>query len=267
MPNNLQVAKSHPGIKEVMQWKQGTDKELYYVIEDLSMLQMAREAQLPCMRFIEISSHPYREEAEQVRQYFHAHASEVFAVSDKTMTNLLDKKNQVGLIGVFRHEGLSLAEIHPETHPFLLVLDRLETPGNVGTILRSADATHVSLVLHVDSTVHLNHPKLIAASRGMVLFQPMAKASLDEALAMLVEKGYRLYLGEPEAGRPHFAYDYQGPIALVVGSERYGIQQKWFQIPHVNVFIPMEGKMNSLNVGVAASLLLYAAYEKRKLIK
>ncbi|MDE6584169.1 MAG: hypothetical protein K2K15_02085, partial [Anaeroplasmataceae bacterium] len=86
----------------------------------------------------------------------------------------------------------------------------------------------------------------------------------QEAQAFLNQKQYTIYLGEPELGLDYQKYSYEGKIAIVVGNERFGIQEEWYSHPHQKVFIPMQGTQNSLNVGVAASILAYEAYMKRR---
>lgn len=259
------VGRSHPDIKELDYWKSHSHRDDVIVVEDLSMLQMAQAQGLDCLRFVYVGERTYRDEASKVKNYFLKNARQIYEVSEKTMDSLLEKQNQVGLIGVFSLAFLEPSMITPASYPFIVILDRLEMAGNVGTILRTADATQIPLVIHVDSIVSLSHPKLVAASRGMILFQTMARMSREETIQLLHQRGYRILLGEPEEGKPYHRMNYQGPIALVVGSERYGIHPSWFAYPHQRVFIPMEGKMQSLNVGVAASILLYEAYKNRKL--
>ena len=261
------VGRSHPDIKEVDYWKSHSHRDDVVVIEDLSMLQMAQAQGLDCLRFIYVANRNYRDDASKVKNYYLKHAKQAYEVSEKTMESLLEKNNQVGLIGVFSLTFIDPCMITPERFPLIVVLDRLEMAGNVGTILRTADATQVPLVIHVESMVSLSHPKLVSASRGMILFQRMARLSRDETIQLLRQWGYRVLLGEPEEGTSYYQMNYQEPLALVVGSERYGIHPSWFANPHQRIFIPMEGKMKSLNVGVAASILLYAAYTNHKLKK
>ena len=110
----------------------------------------------------------------------------------------------------------------------------------------------------------MHNPKITSSSRGCNLLIPTAIASYEEAQQWLLENNYDIYLGEPNLGKDYQSYDYQNNIAIVVGNERFGINEEWYNNKHIKVFIPMFGSNNSLNVGVAASILVYEATMQRK---
>ena len=177
------------------------------------------------------------------------------------MDSLLQKENAIKMIAVVKLPVTNYEEL--KKHNFLLVVDKIELPGNLGTILRTMDAVGADAIISVDPFTKLNNPKLVHASRGMNLSIKQLEDSYANVLSFLHNEGYTIYLGEPELGKSYNELNYQGKIAIVVGSERYGINPDWYNHPHQKVFIPMYGKMTSLNVGVAASILLYEAKLKR----
>ena len=142
-------------------------------------------------------------------------------------------------------------------------MDGLENPGNVGTILRTADAAGFDAVLAVDLRTHINGSKCVSASRGMVFKLPVLNCGFETAANALAKNGFTVYLGEPEQGRRYDQTDYAKKTALVVGAERFGINQQWFSRAHERIYIPMQGSMTSLNVGVAASLLMYEVFRQK----
>ncbi len=184
-------------------------------------------------------------------------ASDVFAVSAKIYELLAEKKNSGGLLGVFEWPELTLDELFQSEYRNIIVIDGLENPGNVGTILRTADAAGFDAVIAVDLKTHINGSKCVSASRGMVFQIPVLETDCETAIAGLAEAGYVIYLGEPEEGERYDQTVYAEKCALVVGSERFGVNDRWFSGPHRRVYIPMSGSMSSLNVGVAASILMY----------
>ena len=108
--------------------------------------------------------------------------------------------------------------------------------------------------------------KTTVASRGANIITPTIIMDIDDCIKMLIENDYDVYLGEPILGKMYKDYNYKGKIAIVVGNERFGIDKKWYEVSCEKikkVFIPMYGSNNSLNVAIAASILLYEARTKR----
>ena len=117
-------------------------------------------------------------------------------------------------------------------------------------------------VLAVDVKTHIYGTKCISASRGTIFHVPIISLSQAEAQAALIQHGFTVYLSEPEDGVAYDQISYAEKCAVVVGSERFGINKSWFSCPHQNIYIPMSGRMSSLNVGVAASLVMYELRRK-----
>ena len=147
---------------------------------------------------------------------------------------------------------------------FLMILDHLEIPGNIGTIYRTLDSINCDGVILVDSISKINNEKITSSSRGCNLIIPTISDTYQNVLKYLLDNNYEIFLGEPKLGLDYQEYNYKGKIAIVVGNERFGINQDWYNHKSTKVFIPMEGSQNSLNVSVAASILAYEAYMKRK---
>ena len=240
--------------------KNNHEKELT-VVDDLFALSIVIEKNLEIKQFFFSGEYSYREEAENIKNQLINSAKEVYSVSTKTMDSLLQKENAIKMIAVVKLPVTNYEEL--KKHNFLLVVDKIELPGNLGTILRTMDAVGADAIISVDPFTKLNNPKLVHASRGMNLSIKQLEDSYANVLSFLHNEGYTIYLGEPELGKSYNELNYQGKIAIVVGSERYGINPDWYNHPHQKVFIPMYGKMTSLNVGVAASILLYEAKLKR----
>ena len=186
-------------------------------------------------------------------------AKRSYPISNKCYQALALKENHVGIIAAIKmNEAKDFFN-----KEFVLVLDHLEIPGNIGTIYRTLDSCNADGVILVDSISKINNPKITSSSRGCNLIIPSLSLSYNEALNGLLDNGYTIYLGEPLLGKNYQEYDYSGKIAIVVGNERFGINSDWYNHKHNKVFIPMKGNQNSLNVGVAASILAYEAFMKR----
>ena len=157
--------------------------------------------------------------------------------------------------------GLDDLSLPPE--PVLLVVEQIEKPGNLGTILRSADAAGVDGVIVCDGKTDLNNPNVIRASVGTLFYLPVAEAGIEETLAWLSAKRIDLISAVPDAERSYFKCDMAGSVALAVGAEQYGLTEAMQEASRELVSIPMCGRNDSLNVASAAVLMMYEALRQR----
>jgi len=261
MEQILNIGLSSPIIKEIKDLKRHPKLDKV-VVEDLAVFTFMLQEKRPLDVFIYAPELIYSDEAKKVIEYY-SKCAPSYTVSKKTYQAIAEKDNATGLIGIVPFKFYNLKDINPTDYDFIVVADKLENPGNLGTLLRTMDGAGASLLINVDPIVNLTSPKLVAASRGMNLFIKQVRCSYEEAQKFLLDNKYTIYLGEPDLGKPYNTYDYQGKIALVVGGERYGINPLWYQHDHQKVFIPMSGKMGCLNVSIAAAILIYEAKAKR----
>lgn len=204
-------------------------------------------------------------ESQQLIHYFIERAEETYVVSDRVFADLVETDNGQGIMGVFYLNFMDLLDFDPSPDSLVLVLDGLEIPGNVGTILRSAEATGTQGVFLANRKVRVNHPKLLRSSMGSVFKLPIVEAPDPQILIDRLRKwGYRIILADTASDNAYYDLSYQGRVALVMGSEKYGISEAFYSVLHEDVMIPMLGDMDSLNVGVAATILLYEAAMKNK---
>jgi TrmH family RNA methyltransferase len=167
-----------------------------------------------------------------------------------------------GVILVVRAPRAALADLELPTNPLVVVTEDVEKPGNVGAILRSADAVGADAVIAVGGT-DLFNPNVIRASVGTVFTVPVAAAAADDAIAWLRERKVRLVTSLVDAQRVHVEADLRGPVAIVLGSESTGLSDAWRGPDVEAVRLPMAGVADSLNVSVAAAVLLYEAWRQR----
>ncbi len=259
MSRYINISKSHEIIKTIKQLKTSSKPKHLYLIEDLSILELCMENKNNIDTFIFCDELEYSEQANKVIEYFLTKAKNAYSISKKTFQSIESKDNNIGLIALVEKQKANLNNLSN----FVLVLDRLENAGNVGTLLRTADACGIKDVILVDKTVNPNNVKLIQSSRGMVLTENIYELSYEETLEYLQKNNYNIYLGEPVLGKQHTEYNYEGKTAIVIGHERFGINPDWYNHKHIKVYIPMYGKMTSLNVAVAGSILMYEARMKK----
>ncbi|RIK46031.1 MAG: RNA methyltransferase, partial [Chloroflexi bacterium] len=147
--------------------------------------------------------------------------------------------------------------------PLILVAESVEKPGNLGAILRTADAAGVDAVLVCDPRVDVWSPNVIRASRGAVFAVPAVEAESLEALEWLQSRRMRVLAATPSAEEEYHNVHMQEPLAIAIGTEDRGLTKLWMENADVRVKIPMFGRVNSLNVSIAAALLTYECLRQR----
>jgi TrmH family RNA methyltransferase len=167
------------------------------------------------------------------------------------------------MVAVVRTPPTDLARLAPGEESLVVVVEAVEKPGNLGAILRTADGAGVDAVIAADPRTDLFNPNAIRASLGTVFTRPVAAAPTAEVLAWLADRGIRPVAARVDAERPYTDADLRGPVALVLGSEAEGLREAWDDAGVEPVRIPMHGTADSLNVSVAAAVLLYEAVRQR----
>ncbi|MFI3252332.1 MAG: TrmH family RNA methyltransferase [bacterium] len=230
------------------------------IVDDLFVLSLLKKHNIKVHTFIYCDDYDYKSECLELIEYFKS-TSTSYIISNKIMKTLMHKENCCHLIAEC---DLNLVELNKlKDSKFLIINDRIEIPGNLGTIYRSADATNVDGIVLVDAVTKLNNIKLVHASRGMNILIKTAYASFKETVDFLLDNNFNVYIGEPVEGISYDKAAFDGKIAIVVGSERYGSNKLWLDYDVNKVFIPMDGEITSLNVSIAASILMYEVKRKQ----
>ena len=185
-------------------------------------------------------------------------------VSERVLRRMVDRDGPDGLAAIAHMRPWRLADISTGGGSRVVVADGLELAGNVGTLLRGADGAGAAGVILTERRVRVTHPLVVKASMGTVFSMPLVDTDRAGALAWLRRGGYRVVAAHPSASVSYREADYRGRVAVVVGSERYGLAPFWQDAADVNVSIPMLGVADSLNVGHAAALLLYEALHHQR---
>lgn len=168
-----------------------------------------------------------------------------------------------GLLGLARQWPTNLDSLSLPATPFLLVVESIEKPGNLGTLLRGADAAGVHAVIVCDPVTDLFNPNVVRSSTGVLFSMPVAVAPTATVIPWLRERGIRTVATTPAARQLHSEADLRGPLAIVMGSEQYGLSEEWLQAADLPVRIPMAGQADSLNVAMAAIITLFEAVRQR----
>ena len=172
-----------------------------------------------------------------------------------------------GLIAEVEYKTVSLEDLALPEHPLVMVLESVEKPGNLGAVLRSADAAGADAVLICDPLTDLYNPNLIRASIGAVFTVPVVAVSSEEAIAWLQAKGICILTAQLQDSKPYYDTDMRRGTALVMGTESTGLTPIWRKAAQAHIRIPMLGRLDSLNVSVSAAILLFEAVRQRNLGK
>lgn len=185
-------------------------------------------------------------------------------ISAKTLASIAEAGNSAGIVSIVAFEKLPISRIPLSKNTLVLVLDGLEIPGNIGTLVRSADGVDAHGVLITNKKTRLTHPKYVRSSQGSCFKVPVVEVGMEDAIEWLARNGFRILLADTEAQKNYYEEDYSGRVAIVLGSERYGISRAYYDVPHTTIGIPMFGECDSLNVGIAGTVILYEAALKQK---
>lgn len=168
-----------------------------------------------------------------------------------------------GLLAIGPQVAIPLSRLSLPPNALVIVAEAIEKPGNLGTILRTADAAGVAAVLVCDKCTDIHNPNVVRASTGALFSVPVVDTTGPEALQWLRAKGFHLLAATPHAEALHFDVPLTGNTAIAVGAEQYGLTRLWMDAADLRVRIPMLGQADSLNVSAAATILLYEAVRQR----
>jgi TrmH family RNA methyltransferase len=189
--------------------------------------------------------------------------AEVIRVSRPVFAKIAYRESPDGWLAVVPAVPAGLSLLDPGPRPLVLVCEGVEKPGNLGAILRTADAAGVAAVIAADPVTDWGNPNVVRASKGTVFSVPVASATSAEVLAWIADRSLALVAAAPEGDVPLTDADLSGPTAIVVGSEARGLPAAWLDRADIRVRIPMFGRADSLNVATSAAILVYEAVRQR----
>jgi RNA methyltransferase, TrmH family len=258
-----QIGLHHPAaelVRDIQRNRTGIPRRAF-VAEGLFENNIVLEAGVAVDTFLWCPEAAYSDEATTRSKQLAARARRAYRISAKTLRYLAERPNPDGLICVAR-----LPDAEPETftlgddQALVLVIDGIEIPGNLGTLIRTADACAVDCLVLTNRRTRLTHPKVLRSSQGMSIRVPALEFDeVADAISWLDSRGFDVYLADTDDSRNYRTASYSGRTALVVGSERYGISSPWYAPGYVRVGIPMLGSADSLNVAISGAVLLYEA--------
>lgn len=197
-----------------------------------------------------------------VRDFERDHPEKMMWVSSEVFRSFSTKEGPQGIAAVIQPSWQHLEEIHPTDRDCWIALDEIADPGNLGTILRTADAVGARGILLLDQCTDPYDPTALRASMGAVFNQKIVRAEFEDFAAWVKQEQVSLVGTSDRSSRNYHTARYSSPIVVLMGSEREGLEQKHFDLCDQIVGIPMNGRSDSLNLAVATALLLYEIYNQ-----
>jgi TrmH family RNA methyltransferase len=190
---------------------------------------------------------------------------ELISVSGTIYQKIAYRGNTEGVLGIFQTKEQPLNNLNFSKNPLILVAEAPEKPGNIGALLRTADAANLDAVLIANPKTDLFNPNIIRSSVGSIFSVPVATGSSAEIIDFLKNKAIGIYATTLQNSNSYLEADFKKPSALVVGTENSGLSQEWREAASQNITIPMRGENDSLNVSVSAGVFIFEALRQRNL--
>jgi TrmH family RNA methyltransferase len=257
---------SNPRIKHLvrLRTRRHRDRSGLFLIEGYRELHRAAEGAIEVLEVFVCPELYLGHNEEALLERLKADGADIVEVAPLPFHKVSYRDRPEGLIAVARQFPTGLDRIHLGEDPLVLVAESIEKPGNLGTMLRTAEAAGVAAVIVCDPTTDPFNPNVVRASLGTLFRIPLAIASTADAAAWLRRHGVRTVATTPRATRPHWETDLTGSVAVVVGSEQYGLSAAWLQAADLQALIPMPGSVDSLNAAMAAGIVLFEAARQRQ---
>ena len=191
----------------------------------------------------------------------------ILTVSPQVYEKMAYRGSTEGVMAVVREKSRSLEDLQLGAAPLIMVLERVEKPGNLGAVLRSADAAKADAVIICDPLTDLYNPNLIRSSIGAIFSVPCVACSSEACIAFLKDHGIQILTAQLQDSSLYYDTDMLGGTAIVMGTESTGLTDVWRQAADAHIRIPMLGQLDSLNVSVSAAILLFEAVRQRQSVK
>lgn len=243
------------------------DREKKFIVEGYRELSRALDALFPIEKIFFCREFFLGNNEDDLLKKAQGRSTQLLSCSADVFRKLSYRDRPDGLLGIAPQKKTSFEEIEKQKKgkAFFVVAESIEKPGNLGTLLRSADAVAADAVFVCDPCTDIYNPNVVRASIGTLFTVPVLECSLVDLLSFFQKHSVLSVAATPQAQKMYTQADFKLPLALMVGSEQYGLSSSALEAADLKVRIPMRGKVDSLNVATAASILLYEVLRQRQL--
>jgi TrmH family RNA methyltransferase len=190
-------------------------------------------------------------------------SAELIEINTAIFQKLAYRDTTEGILAVAKTKSMQLTDLKLSENPLILIAEAPEKPGNIGALLRTADAANLDAVIVANPKSDLYSPNIVRSSVGCLFTNQIATGTTAEIIAFLEEQKINFYCATLQHSTSYHTQDYTTPTALVVGTEATGLTQEWRDAATQNIIIPMQGEIDSMNVSVAAAILIFEAKRQR----
>lgn len=190
-------------------------------------------------------------------------SAELIEINTAIFQKLAYRDTTEGILAVAKTKSMQLTDLKLSENPLILIAEAPEKPGNIGALLRTADAANLDAVIVANPKSDLYSPNIVRSSVGCLFTNQIATGTTAEIIAFLEERKINFYCATLQNSTSYHTQDYTTPTALVVGTEATGLTQEWRDAATQNIIIPMQGEIDSMNVSVAAAILIFEAKRQR----
>ena len=260
------TSRQNPRVKDAVRLRTGRGRERQgrFVIDGAREIARALEAGIRPLEAFVCDARNDQELFSSVIKMLRRANAELLPVAPEVFEKLcFGERDEFGIVVVAETPRRRIEDLSLRADPLVAIVERIEKPGNLGAILRSADAAGVDAVIVADGVTDLFNPNTIRASLGTVFRANVVEATTDETLAWLRASGLRGVAARPDADMAYTSADFRGGVAIVLGSEAEGLSEAWRGAEIQPVRLPMCGVADSLNVSATAAVLFYEAVRQR----
>ncbi len=188
---------------------------------------------------------------------------DIVEISKEVYQKLAYRDTTEGILAIAKTKFLRLTDLKLPENPLILVMEAIEKPGNIGAVLRTCDAAKIDAVIIANPKTDLYNPNIVRSSVGCLFTNQIATGSNEEVIDFLIKNNINFYTATLQNATSYHTQDYTMPTALVVGAEATGLSELWREKTTQNIIIPMQGEIDSMNVSVAAAILIFEAKRQR----
>jgi TrmH family RNA methyltransferase len=244
--------------------RQGRDDQNRTIIDGVREIGLALAAGINVIELYFFSGLCEDEDHQRLIAKAEQQGAETIEVAPHVMEKLSFGHRVEGVVAVAQPPRKGLADLTLDADPLVIVVEGVEKPGNLGAILRTADAAGVSALIVADGRTDLFNPNAIRASLGAIFTVPVCAAKGDEAQAWLREHKCRLLAAHVDGSVEYTQVDFRGGVAIILGSEARGLSERWHSADVNSISLPMLGRVDSLNLSATAAVLFYEALRQRR---
>ena len=252
----------NPFIKNILKLQEKSrerKKQQLFIIEGKREIELAFKGKFEIESLLFISK---KIEYNYLKQF---NAKEEIEITPEVYQKIAYRESTEGIIAIAKSKHIDLNSlIFKNKKPLILVLEGIEKPGNIGALLRTADAANVDAVFIADPKSDLYNTNIIRSSVGCVFTNQIAQGSSEEIITFLQKNKINIYAATLQNSNEYYKQDFTNSAAIIVGTEATGLSNSWRTVATQHINIPMQGKIDSMNVSVSAAIVIYEAVRQRK---